>query len=256
MENEYYLDNYILNEIKNFFLKRNEEESCGLIVCSNGVNKFIPCQNSAQDKKNNFLINPLDYINAKSQGNIIYCCHSHFKRGSFSNEDITNSFKNKINYLLYNIKQDKFYFFNIEKYSKYRKYINLKFELGKNDCGNLIYNFYKEELKIEAPIKPIFSVNSYEELKKSNLHIWDKKIYYRNLELFYILENKEFENLQEYDIMIFNDKNNIPIHGAMYIGQDLILHQMYESPSRIESLKKGYLKYVSDIFRYKNYDTI
>jgi len=255
MENEY-ISNEILNEIKSLFLENKNEESCGLLIKKNQEYKFIRCNNTSEDKKNNFSISPIDYIKAKSFGDIAYCCHSHLKNGSFSNQDVTNSFNNKINYLLYNIKEDKFYFFDIEKYEKYRKYLNLDFKLGKNDCSNLIYNFYKNELNIEAPIKPIFNTESYIELKNNNLHIWDKKIYNKNYQLFDSIDFKSFDNLNEYDILVFNDKNKNPTHGAIYLGQNLILHQMYECPSRIESLKKGHTKYIFGIFRHKNYDTI
>jgi hypothetical protein len=254
MENEY-ISNKILDEIKSSFLENKNEESCGLITEKNQEYKFIKCNNTAKDKKNNFSISPIDYIKAKSFGNIIYCCHSHLKNGSFSNQDITNSFSNKISYLLYNIKEDKFYFFDIKTYEKCQKYLNLDFELGKNDCSNIIYNFYKNELNIEAPIKPIFDTQSYTELKNNNLHIWDKKIYNKNYQLFDSIDFKSFENLNKYDILVFNDKNKIPTHGAIYLNQNLILHQMYESASRIESLRKGHTKYISGVFRYKNYDS-
>jgi len=250
------ISNEILDEIKCFFLKNKNEENCGLLVQKDQKYQFIKCINTSKDKKNNFSISPVDYIKAKSIGNIIYCCHSHLKNGSFSNQDITNSFNNKINYLLYNLKEDKFYYFDIIKYDKYKKYLNLEFELGKNDCGNLIYNFYKNELNIEVPTKPIFNTKCYIELKNNNLHIWDKKIYNKNCDLFDCINFKSFENLKEYDILLFNDKNKIPVHGAIYLGQNLILHQMYENPSRIESLKKGHIKYIFCIFRYKNDDPI
>ena len=98
------ISNEILDEIKCFFLKNKNEENCGLLVQKDQKYQFIKCINTSKDKKNNFSISPVDYIKAKSIGNIIYCCHSHLKNGSFSNQDITNSFNNKINYLLYNLK--------------------------------------------------------------------------------------------------------------------------------------------------------
>ena len=55
----------IKNSIKNLALKKFEEESCGFIYLDQKTYKFdvYPCRNRSDDKKNNFMISPQDYLN-------------------------------------------------------------------------------------------------------------------------------------------------------------------------------------------------
>jgi len=246
-------DKILLDEIKAIFSQEKGQESCGLIVFNNNSFQFINCRNIAQDKINNFSIDPLDYLKASRLGTIHSCVHSHIKDLSFSIQDVNNSFNNNLNYLLYNVKRDKFYFFDVLKYKSYEKYLNLNFKLGENDCANLICNFYKQHLNIEIPNKPIIKdCHSYEELKNRNLHVWNKAMYLDNINIFDIFKPKNFEDLNLFDIIIFNHpKDNVPVHCALYIDNELILHQMENSISRIETMRKGHFKFINCAARYK-----
>jgi proteasome lid subunit RPN8/RPN11 len=248
-------DKSLLEEIKNAFSLIKDEECCGLIVKNNNLYKFIFCKNISNNKTNNFAIHPRDYLKASKMGEIDCCVHSHIKDGSFSTEDINNSFNNNLNYLLYNVKTDKFYFFDLAKYKSYEKYLNLDFKLGKNDCANLICDFYKYQLNVDIPVRPITKgCNSYEDLKKENLHIWDEGLYKNNIDMFHIFKPKTFEDFKPFDIIVFNHpKDKIPVHGAIYIDNELILHQMQDSTSRIERMRKGHFKFINYAARYKNF---
>jgi len=247
-------DQLLLDDIKQIFLKKKDEESCGLVVLNNSFFQFVACENIAKDKVNNFIIDPRDYLKASKIGTIDSCVHSHIKDLSFSIEDINCSFNNNLNYLLYNIKRDKFYFFDLKKYKLYQEYINLDFKLGKNDCAHLIYNFYKKHLNIEIPTRPMTeNCSSYEELKKRNLHVWDEKLYKNNTEMFHIFKPKSFEDLKSYDIIVFNHpKEKIPVHGAVYIDNELMLHQKQDSISIIERIRKGHFKFINYAARHKS----
>ena len=64
---------------------------------------------------------------------------------------------------------------------------------------------------------------------------------------------KDIKNFKNYDIIIFSAEKGVPTHAALFIGDDLILHQRYESISLIESIRKGHLKQISYILRHKKY---
>lgn len=244
----------LLNEIKEYFLENIKEEQCGLIVQKeNNDFHFHKTKNLADNKTNNFSIDPKDYLFAASYGKIIWCCHSHIKDCSFSVKDIENSFNHKVNNLLYNIKKDKFYFFEFEKFSKYKKYLGKDFFIGKNDCSTLLMSFYADEFNHKCRLQP-FHIGkniSYEEIKKENKHIWSIENYQENTENFIIFKPESFDELKEYDLIIFKDNNNSPIHGAIYLGEELILHQRLDTKSSIEGLRKAHLKYISYVARYK-----
>lgn len=244
----------LLNEIKKYFLEDQKVERCGLLVDNNNNLLFIPSLNISNKKDKNFTINPETYLLASQYGKIVACCHSHVKDSSFSATDIINSFKHNISYILYNIKKDKFYIFDPKEYKKYEKYINLNFELGKNDCANIINNFYKQELKFTKNIEmpDLCNIGTYDNLKNKNLHIWDKEIYKNNCEHFNLFNIKSFDELKPYDIIVFNDISKKPVHAAIYLGEELILHQTAGYPSRIEGLRKFHLKFISYVARLKN----
>jgi proteasome lid subunit RPN8/RPN11 len=248
------MENDFLLEAKKHALKYKNEEACGLVIQSENNKIFLKSKNISLSKIESFAIDPLCYLRAKEYGKIVGCFHSHIKNLSFSFHDISNSYKHNLIYYLYNTKNDKFYTFDPKENEIYKKYINLEFKLGTNDCGSLIYNFYKNELGIEAPIKPIFDTTSYDQLKSRNLHIWDQNIIYKkNAELFNLLDLKRLEDLKLYDIIVFKDENKTPTHGALFLDQELILHQRINSISTIESFRKGHSKYISYILRHKKY---
>lgn len=248
------IEESLFQEIKNYFLLDKTSERCGLITKKNNSFLFIPSENISKNKVENFSISPRDYLKAADHGKVIGCVHSHLKDRSFSLSDINNSFKHNMIYILYNIKKDKFYFFDPEQYKKYKKYINLDFELGKNDCANIIYNFYKNELNFSKDINmPDLNIfGNYENLKNKNLHIWDKEIYKKNCNYFRIFKPSSFDELMPFDIIVFNDISKKPVHAAIYLGEELILHQTVGYPSRIEGLRKFHLRFISYVARLKN----
>ena len=246
----------ILSSVKEYFLTDRKSEKCGFIVDNEKELLFIPAKNISKQNNKNFIIDPSDYLAAAKSGKIIACCHSHIKDGSFSVSDIYNSFNHNIKYVLYNLKKDRFYFFDPQKFIKYKKYIDLSFELGKNDCANLICDFYKQQLNVDIPMRPILdNCKNYEELKSKKLHIWDGNLYKKNWDCFNFFKIKSFDELKIYDILIFNDISKNPVHAAIYLGEELILHQTVGYPSRIEGLRKFHLKFISYVARLKN-DTI
>jgi hypothetical protein len=250
MENEY------LDEAKQYAVVNPSTEVCGLIVDYNGSKKFLKCENKSKDPRNSFTIHPLEYIKAKAYGNILACFHSHIKGSSFSAQDIFNSFKHNLSYYLYSIKKDKFYFFDPKQKENYRKYINRPYELGIKDCGTLIVDFYRNELNLDIDINGPRRIGlSYNDLKNTKEHVWSlekyKDEYNRvGLQIFTLKDIKDFKN---YDIIIFSLEKGVPTHAALFIGDDLILHQRYESISSIESIRKGHLKQISYILRHKKY---
>jgi proteasome lid subunit RPN8/RPN11 len=142
------IDENILEKIKQYSLSNIKEEVCGFIYINNLKQKFFPSSNISFDRKNSFLINPEDYEKCNFKGNILCCFHSHINNRGFSPEDIRESLKNNLPYLLYNVKQDKFYFFDAIKYKYYEKYIDIPYRNGITDCCSILNYFYENELNI------------------------------------------------------------------------------------------------------------
>ena len=65
--------------ILKYINKKKDEECCGLIAKQGNDTIFFTCKNYAEDKSNNFLISPDDWIEIEDKANIIGIVHSHPK---------------------------------------------------------------------------------------------------------------------------------------------------------------------------------
>jgi proteasome lid subunit RPN8/RPN11 len=251
------MENNILNEFKEYALKNPFVETCGLIIYSNNNVFLRKCKNISPKPAKTFEIHSMDYILASELGKVKGCIHSHIKNSGFSAFDIVNSYNHNLIYYLYNIKKDKFYFFDPKQNKKYLKYLNLPYENGVQDCHILLKNFYFNELNLDIDVRnvPERKGIKYEDLKKNEEHIWSlekyKEEYIRNG--FEVFLPKKIEDLKIYDIIVFSGlEKNVPTHGALFLENDMILHQRYNFISVLESFRKAHFKYVIYCLRHKN----
>lgn len=248
------MENNWQEQAKKHALSNIKEESCGLVIKKNNNLIYIPIKNIAENKKNNFAIDPQGYIYASSIGEIIACFHSHIKNTSFSWHDINNSYKLNIPYYLYNIKKDKFYYFSPIENKIYQKYLYLKFKYGENDCFSLIKNFYKNELGIEISDPEQDRAVKY--TPPHNCLIWDREKYKKwgdqnNLR---DLDIKNIDEFKKYDILVFDGFNKgEPSHGMLYIGDGLVLHHPFNHISVIEYFRKAHFRFLKFVIRHERF---
>ena len=67
----------ILEDVKQYVYEKEHEEACGLITLERGRIKWNPCENKAEDRRNDFIIDPIDYKKHADKGDIIAVVHSH-----------------------------------------------------------------------------------------------------------------------------------------------------------------------------------
>lgn len=249
------IDQEILNKIKIYCIENKHEESCGFIYkTESNILKIYKCKNIASDSKKYFLINDEDYERCCFKGDIICCFHSHLKNFTFSYEDIKESFKNQIPYLLYNLKEDNFYYFDPDKYKRYEKYLDLDFEFGKNDCFSLCLDFYKNELGIEL-YDPTPDRNKIYKPPHNNV-ICDRLIFKKWLDDSNLtpLDIKDQSEFKLYDLLIFDGwGRDEPTHFAIYLENKMILHHTFNGKSKMEAMRTAYKKYYKFLLRHKKY---
>jgi hypothetical protein len=100
------INNKIISDIKKYSNSNLDSESCGFIVESDHSLLFLPVENKHPDKKNYFLVSPLDYLKIKNKYKILYFFHSHFSNSSFSDLDVFHQKYHNMNMLLYNLDTD------------------------------------------------------------------------------------------------------------------------------------------------------
>ena len=254
----------ILEKIKKYCLENPSKESCGFIYQNNNILNIYKCKNISFDPEERFLIDPEDYEKCQFKGNIASCFHSHINNRGFSPEDIRESLKNNLSYLLYNIKQDKFYFFDAIKYKSYAQYIDIPYRNGPDDCWSIIEKYYKNELSISIsdpePDRFLYH-DEYEwaRIKKQKCNYepfsWDydlRKEFFNSNNLFKI-EFNNFDDLQKGDILITRYVwQTFPTFGSIYLGEGLILQHTDQQLSKISSIRKGHRKAIQYILRHKH----
>jgi len=237
----------ILSEIKQYALEKRREETCGLIYRHDNKQKFLKCKNISSQKNKNFIINPQDFEMCSYKGEILACYHSHPRGVSFSHEDIEQTFINDIPYLLYTIPKDKFYFFDPIKNHYLKKYLNIPFMYGISDCWNLVMDYYKNELSISLedpaperyldPNKIVDVSIHMESFNKSGLRIVPN-----------------LNSIKVNDLLILDGfGTDIATHFAIYLENNLILHNIYLKKTKIQSYRKWHTKYLKYVLRHENF---
>jgi len=240
-----------LKKIKEYSLLNHKEEICGLIYKKNDKYEAYPCDNIAINKRTNFLIKPIDVKICEKKGEIIACYHSHIKNGGFSHDDISYSLEIKLPYIVYNIIENKFYFFDPIKYSHYKKYINLNYQYGVNDCCTIFVKYCNDQLKIPItdPEDGRFQrpdYNSYSSWAYEYRKDWMNKVGLKKI------NPKSIKDLKVNDILVLKNQDEAtPTSGAILLENKLILHQRNHQPSRIQSLRKAHFRMISYVARYE-----
>ena len=96
------------SEAKAHALRVSPEESCGLIV----EKKYWECRNAADNPEKDFIIDPKDYMKARSKGKLQAIVHSHPEGGGASELDILACKRTKIPWYIYSIPNDKWSIIN------------------------------------------------------------------------------------------------------------------------------------------------
>jgi len=75
------------------------KEAAGLVVDGN----YFPCKNIADNPKDNFVINPVDYARAMTLGKIEAVVHSHPQGTPISNYDYRACMQTKMRWYVYSV---------------------------------------------------------------------------------------------------------------------------------------------------------
>lgn len=241
------LNNKNISKIKELAYQNPNIESCGLIIQNKSIISIYPSTNISIEKDKFFTINPKDYLRASLLGNIIGIYHTHTKNGSFnfSETDIINAKNHNLIYILYCIKNNSFKVYDGNQESIYKNYLNIEFEIGKNDCYELVKKYYKNELNIDLPYLNR-TENWYEHNEERFINEFNTQFNK------YLIETKE---LQKNAIILFKYRNKkYPHHLGIYLDNNEFLHHPYHKFSTIDIYNNIYKKCTAMILipKYEN----
>lgn len=238
------LNEQIKLDIKKHAHAQHPKECCGLIVRSNGKIVIFPSRNDALNTKNNFSINPFDYLRAAEFGEVFGCYHSHCGNIEvFSETDKLNSENHKITFVLYNVKSDNFLVY--EPSGSYNRYVGREFKIGENDCFSLIRDYFKTEFKIN--IKDYHRAERWFDVSS---HYFDT--HYAE-EGFVKVSEGYSEDIKKNDICLIKHFEGIKhaSHAMIYLGNDFVLHHRRGSVSTIEKYIDAYKRRTMLIVRHE-----
>jgi proteasome lid subunit RPN8/RPN11 len=243
------LSNTLKSQIKEYSNCFVPNESCGLLVSShnskllanNDKNNltFFPCKNTSEEPTKHFLLDQRDYLKASKRGEIKALIHSQ-PHSDFSELDKLNAVGHSIYSIVYCWLNDEFFYLDPQNL-EINKYIGREFEIGKSDCFTLLREYYKNELNIQINDYP-HKDGWYEENPRIIIENYQK-------EGFRVVE---LENIQKHDILISAFTSEYPMHFAINLGGNQILHHERNKFSNIEFLSDSYIRKIKMIVRHKN----
>lgn len=119
----------------------------------------------------------------------------------------------------------------------YRSLIGIPWKYGVNDCFSLVRKYYK----LSGILLPDFK--RPKDLKSSH------SIFLEQAAAFNFQETS-LDQIAAGDVLIMRLDTSAPMHAAIYVGDQQILHQRVNSLSGLEALSCYYRKRTSAVFRY------
>ena len=115
--------------------------------------------------------------------------------------------------------------------------IGRQWEYGVNDCFTLIRDWFG----LQGVELPDFS-------RPENLEVCDS-IFLQQAEVIGFVQ-VPFERRKPGDVLIMRLDTRTPMHAAILLPDELILHQRQDSLSAIEPLRRYYVERIAAVFRY------
>lgn len=223
----------ILKEVEASFPR----EFCGLIVDIDGKPTLWPCKNEAVGT-DHFVLSPEDYAAAEQAGTIISVIHSH-PNGSPepSQADLVACEASGLPWHIVNFPDPDWRYIEPNGYEA--PLIGRVWSHGVLDCYTIIKDWYRIERGIELP-----EPERHDEwwLKGENLYVDN----FKAAGFIRIID----EPLQVGDVLLMQIRSKVPNHGAIYLGDDIILHHLYNRLSCREVFGGYYKKHCVMVLRY------
>ena len=245
------IDQPLAKEILKYLSSDKNNELCGLVVESGGAFRFIPCENKHDEKDNNFIISPNDYIKASTMGKVVAVCHSHNANGlnHLSSGDRISQYFSGLQWILVKngdglpvlstwnpvpkLKGREFVEGYSDCYDSFRDFYRLAgIEMGNYgpECGLRIPDWYKQENAVSPFLENIES----EGFKRVN----------------------SISSIEPGDVIFSLLGAKVPNHASVYIGNNEIFHHLPGKLSCCEPLKGFYIKYAHSFWRHYDRDNL
>lgn len=243
-----YLNNRFKNYIKKAALKSPQIEVCGLIY-KQKTYRIKLCENISKTPTNHFIISNQERYNIERKGTIVAFFHSHDDSTEPSEIDRLVSERLKINCIIYGVKSNEFTEYTPIGYEV--PYLNRPFLLGLLDCLQLVRDYYQRELNVYIPdckhaVRAIYE--DWETLPENN----EQNTTFRDHFLTNGFQEVNPTTLKKHDVILTKLPNiKCPVHVAVYLESNKILHHLPNRESVIEQYSPAMKKFTCHVMRHQ-----
>jgi proteasome lid subunit RPN8/RPN11 len=218
--------------------KDSPREACGLVIIQKGRQVYVPCRNKANGS-DNFILDPEDYAEADRRGEIVAVIHTHPNMSAKpSQADLVACEQSGLPWFILGLPSEKWEY--IEPKGYVAPLVGRQWSHGVLDCYAIIHDYYHQELGIKIP-----------DFERSDE--WWKRgenLYVDNFEKAGFKETT-LQQLSKNDVILMRINSPVPNHGAIYLGDDLILHHVHGRLSTREVFGGYWLKNAAVYLRYE-----
>lgn len=233
------LNDSVKQEIIEHSKKELPREACGLVIIFKGKQQYRPCRNIANGS-DNFIIDPNDYEKADRDGEIVAVIHSHPNMSAKpSQADLVSCEASGLPWFILGLPSEQWEY--IEPIGYIAPLVGRKWSHGVLDCYAIIKDWYKQERNIE--LLDFFRSDDWWK-RGENLYLdnFSKAGFYKITQ----------EELKEGDVILMVINSSVPNHGAIYLGDGLILHHVHGRLSTRDVFGGYWLKNAVTYLRYEN----
>lgn len=217
------MNSKVLEKFREHTIAEHPKEACGLLVATaERQQEYVPCDNIADEPTQDFRLASRSYIEASKRGKVIAVCHSHPDAPADpSPADRTQCEASKLPWYILSWPENRLVSLLPEGYVA--PLLSRPFVHGVHDCYAIIRDYYAQVLSLELP--DFERDDRWWEDREGHPH---ENLYLDNLEAagFEIVRKvPPFTDMQVHDVLLMQfSPNVVPSHGAIYIGDSIILH--------------------------------
>ena len=225
--------------ITNHAKEESPREACGLIIIFKGRQRYIPCRNLANGT-DNFILDPKDYEIADQEGEIVSVVHSHPNTSvNPSQADLVSCESSGLPWFIIGLPSEQWAY--IEPKGYIAPLVGRTWSHGVLDCYAIIRDWYKQERNINLP-----NFDRSDDWWKRG-----ENLYLDNFGKAGFIETTQ-DKMKTGDVILMTINSSVPNHGALYLGDGLILHHIHGRLSTREVFGGYYLKNTTHYLKYEN----
>lgn len=218
--------------------KEYPKECCGLLVSCKSEVLYFPCTNLAKGEEH-FILDPRDYALAANRGEVLAVVHSH-PDSSPEPSQADKTACEATGVLWYILSYPALKWVLLKPTGFLAPLVGRQWAHGVQDCYTIIRDWYRLERSINLP--DFFRADEWW-LKGENLYL-------DNFEKAGFLKMPQKTELQVGDVILMQIHAGVPNHAAIYLGDDIILHHLYNRLSTKDTWGGYWRKHAVAILRY------